>query len=74
MSAVGVSPVNPLRWTESAQLRGSYGLNQFGPAIARHAHELFESSTFEDQVGEASAFVRDTVEYFTSRGYLPPNP
>jgi hypothetical protein len=72
MRAVGVSATNRSHWTESAQVRGSYGLNPFGPAIGRHAHEVFTTDTFEKQVGEASAFVRETVDYFTSRGYLPP--
>lgn len=74
MKAVGVNPTNRSHWTESAQVRGSYGLNPFGPAIGRHAQELFSTDTFEDQVREASAFARETVEYFTSRGYLPPRP
>jgi hypothetical protein len=72
MKAVGVNATNRSQWTESAQVRGSYGLNPFGPAIGRHAHELFKTDSFEEQVSEATAFVRDTVEYFTSRGYLPP--
>jgi len=72
MKAVGVTATNRSHWTESAQLGGSYGLNPFGPAIARQADDLFKTNTFEDQVGEASAFVREAVEYFTSRGYLSP--
>jgi hypothetical protein len=73
MNAVGVTATNRSRWTENAQLRGWYGLNPFGPAVARHAPEVFKTDTFEEQVGEASAFVRETVEYFRSRGYLPRN-
>lgn len=69
----GSSPANRSRWTESPQLRGWYGLNPFGPAVARHTPEVFETETFEEQVGEASAFIREAVEYFTSRGYLPRN-
>lgn len=72
MNAVGVNATNRSRWTESEQVRGSYGLNPFGPAIGRHAQEVFRTDTFEEQVGEASLFVRETVDYFTSRGYLPP--
>ena len=71
MRAVGVGASNRSSWTESAQVRGSYGLNPFGPAIARHAHEVFTTDAFEEQVGEASAFVRETVDHFRSRGYLP---
>ena len=71
MRAVGVSATNRLHWTESAQVRGSYGLNPFGPAIGRHAREVFTTNTFEEQVGEASTFVRETLDHFRSRGYLP---
>jgi hypothetical protein len=72
MNAVGVNAANRSHWTESAQVRGSYGLNPFGPAIGRHAQELFSTDAFDQQVSEASSFVRETIEYFTSRGYLPP--
>lgn len=74
MRAVGVTATNRSKWTESAQVRGTYGLNPFGPAIARTTAEVFKSDTFDEQVAEASAFVRDTVDYFSSRGYLPSNP
>jgi hypothetical protein len=71
MKAVGVNATNRSHWTESAQVRGAYGLNPFGPAIGRHAQDVFGTDTFEEQVREATAFVRETVDYFTSRGYLP---
>lgn len=71
LNAVGVNAANRSQWTESAQVRGSYGMNPFGPAIGRHAQDVFKTEVFEEQLGEASAFVRNTVEYFTSRGYLP---
>jgi hypothetical protein len=72
MKAVGVNTTNRSHWTESAQVRGAYGLNPFGPAIGRHAQDVFGTDTFEEQVSEASVFVRETIEYFTSRGYLAP--
>lgn len=71
LSVVGVTAANRSRWTESLQVRGSYGLNPFGPAIGRHAQDVFSTDTFEDQVDEASAFIRETLDYYTSRGYLP---
>jgi hypothetical protein len=71
MNAVGVSATNRSHWTESEQVRGAYGLGPFGPAIGRHAQDVFSTDTFEDQVSEASTFARETVDYFTSRGYLP---
>jgi hypothetical protein len=71
MSAVGVTEANRSQWTENPQVRGAYGLSQFGPAIGRHAQDLFTSGSFEEQVAEAAGFVRETIDYFTSRGYLP---
>jgi hypothetical protein len=72
MNAVGVTASARSQWTESPQLRGSYGLSQFGPAIGRHANELFSTDAFDDQVAEAAGFIRETLDYFRSRGYLPP--
>jgi hypothetical protein len=72
MRAVGVNATNRSTWTESAQAKGWYGLSSFGPAIARPTQDVFKTDTFDEQVGEASAFVRDTVDFFRARGYLPP--
>jgi hypothetical protein len=33
---------------------------------------VIKTDTFDEQVGEASAFVRETVDFFRARGYLPP--
>jgi hypothetical protein len=71
MRAVGVCATNRSKWTESVSVEGWYGLNPFGPAIGRTTEEVFKTDTFDEQVGEVSAFIRDTVDYFTVRGYLP---
>jgi len=73
MRAVRVTSTDRSKWTESENVQGWYGMSTFGPAIARSAHEVFKTDSFDEQVDEASAFVRDTVDYFTSRGYLPAN-
>ncbi len=72
MAAVGVTAANRTHWTESSQVRGTYGLNPYGPSIGRYAGELFTTTTFEEQVREAAEFIRETLEFFTARGYLPP--
>jgi hypothetical protein len=58
--------------TENASVRGTYRPNPFGPVIGRSTDS--ESDTVRRASREVAAFVRDTIEYFTSRGYLPANP
>lgn len=69
MAAVGVTAANRSTWTESPL--GAYGLNPYGPAIGRHARDLFTSPAFEEQVLQAVEFIRETIGFFRSRGYLP---
>lgn len=71
MRAVRVTASDRSKWTESEDVRGSYGISTFGPAIARSTQEVFKADTFDGQVADATAFVRDTVAFFRSRGYLP---
>jgi hypothetical protein len=71
MAAVGVTAANRSHWTDSPQLRGAYGLNTYGPAVGRHAGDLFTAQSFEEQVLQAVTFLRDTIEFFRSRGYIP---
>jgi len=74
MAAVRVTASDRSKWTESEDVRGSYGMSTFGPAIARSTHEVLTADTFDGQVDNATAFVRDTVDFFRSRGYLPLGP
>lgn len=71
LQAVNASPGRPSEWIESSQLRGALGLSQFGPAIARPADAVLHGETFDEQVDEASDFIRETLEHFRARGYLP---
>jgi hypothetical protein len=71
MAAVGVSAANRSHWTESPQLRGVYGLNPYGPAVGRVVLDLFTATAFDEQVHQAADFIRETIEFFRSRGYLP---
>ena len=71
MAAVGVSAANRSHWTESPQLRGVFGLNPYGPAVGRLALDLLTATAFDEPVHQAADFIRETIEFFRSRGYVP---
>jgi hypothetical protein len=41
------------------------------PTLSRPARDVLVGETFEEQLLGAANFVRETAEYFRSRGFLP---
>jgi hypothetical protein len=60
------------RWSDNEQLQARSGLFWDWPAVARPSAEVLTGGTFEEQVAQAAAFMRETRDYYVARGYLPP--
>jgi hypothetical protein len=71
LRAVGVEKGTRYRWSRNEQLSADCGLMYSWPALARPAQDVLGADSFEEQLAEAVTFLRETAQYFQTRGFLP---
>ena len=70
LAAVGVDAISRSTWLRNDPLDAHCGLIWSWPALARRATDVLTAESFDEQVGEAMAFVRKTIEFYRGRGFL----
>jgi hypothetical protein len=69
--AVGQTHATRYQWETWPGSITSCGLHYASPALSRPSRDVVTADEFEGQVEQALGFMRETVEYFRARGYLP---
>ena len=69
--AVGQTAATRNQWGEWPDTITWCGLHYSSPALSRSIGEVIEAEEFEAQVEQTLEFMRETIEYFRARGYLP---
>ena len=70
--AVGVETGSSSKWTFDQSAKASCGLLYSSwPCLVRSPNDVLTAGTFQEQVEQAGAFMRETYEFFQGRGFLP---